>query len=230
VGGQHENRGRGTGRTPLCLWPRSSHACALRPRPVARSSICTNSIVADHRHLRAGDVAEFRLRFDDDLIEAGPPTQVGQSPTAELEGTIVSLAPFVVSSEGLALTITVPTGVTLPGGLATGQRIELTMHVGSGNVFTLVAVDELENARVDVNGFVVSSTATQLVLNANGTMFTFSARAGTTLPVLANGTLVEARGVRQNGTITLERLRVEDNRDGDGDDSGDGGHDGGGHH
>ena len=66
-----------------------------------------------------------------------------------------------------------------------------------------------------MKGFVTSSTATQIVVNANGTMFTFVAPTGATLPVLATGTFVEVRGLRQNGTITLTRLRVEDNGDGD---------------
>jgi hypothetical protein len=40
-----------------------------------------------------------------------------------------------------------------------------------------------------------------------------------TLPVIATGTLVEARGVTIDGVLTLTRLRVED-----GDGGGDGGH------
>lgn len=188
----------------------------------------------DHGGLHPGDVAEFRIRFDDDdLIEAAPPAQVGQVATARIEGTIVSLSPFVVATEGLPLTITVPAGMTLPTTLAPGERIELTVQVGTGNTFTLVAIDEVENANpaaqaqeVEVKGFVTSSTTTHIVVNANGRMFTFVAPTGTTLPVLSVGTFVEVRGLRQNGTITLTRLRVEDDDGGgDGDSgSGDGGH------
>jgi hypothetical protein len=190
---------------------------------------------SDHGDLRAGDVADFRVRFDedDDLVEEAPPVQVGQAAVARIEGTIVSLSPFVVSTEGLPLTITVPAGVTLPAGLAAGQRIELTVQIGTGNTFTLVAIDEDENAlpavqaqEVEVKGSVVSSTASQLVVTSNGRMFTFTAPAGTTLPVLAAGTFVEVRGIQQSGTLTAERVRVEDqNGDGDG-----GGHDGDGGH
>lgn len=195
---------------------------------------------ADDGRLRVGEVADFRIRFDDDeLVEAAPPLPVGQAATARIEGTILSLAPFVISTEGLPLTIAVPAGVTLPAGLAAGQQIELTVHVGSGNVFTLVAIDEIESENADVqgqevevDGLVVGSTATQLVLSVNGTMLTFAPRAGATLPVLPLGAHVEARGVRTNGSITLERLRAEDNtEDGDGDSGGHGGGDdgGGGH-
>jgi hypothetical protein len=186
---------------------------------------------SDHGELEPGDVAEFRLRFDDDdeLVEEAPPVQVGQASTVRIEGAIVSVSPLVVSVRGLPVTITVPAGMTLPAGLAAGGRIELTVQIGTGNTFTLVAVDEIENAvaqaqEVEVKGSVSSSTAAQIVVNVNGAMFTFVAPAGTTLPVLPTGTFVEVRGLRQNGTITLTRLRVED------DDHSGGGDDGGGHH
>lgn len=191
----------------------------------------------DHGGLRVGDVGEFRVRFDDDdLVEDAPPAQVGQAGTARIEGTIISVSPFVVRAETLPLTITVPAGMTLPATLAVGQRIELTVEVGAANTFTLVAIDEAPQAvpaaqaeEVEVKGFVTASTASQLVVNVNGTTFTFAAAAGTTLPVLPTGTFVEARGVRQNGTITLTRLEVEDGHGGD-DDGGHSGSGGGGHH
>jgi hypothetical protein len=109
---------------------------------------------SDHGGLHSGDVARFRVRFDDDddLVQAGAATEVGQANTAEIEGRIVSLSPFVVSMEGLPLTITVPAGMTLPASLAVGDRIELTVEVGSGNTFTLVSIDENENEQGDDHG------------------------------------------------------------------------------
>lgn len=146
---------------------------------------------AHHGDLRPGDIAEFRIRFDDDdVVEAAPPAQLGQAATARIEGAIISLAPFAVSLEGLPLTITVPAGMSLPAMLAVGQRIELTVQVGPANTLTLVAIDDVENVNpaaaaqeVEVKGFVTSSTATQIVVNANGELLTFAAPAGTTLPV-----------------------------------------------
>jgi hypothetical protein len=202
---------------------------------------------ADDHELRPGVVGEFRVRiYDDDLFEEAPVLVLGQIATVRIEGNVVSVSPFVVSVEGLPLTITVPTGMTLPSGLAAGSRIELTVSatVGANNVFTLVAIDEIENQNVnnvvvpqevEVTATVVSSTPTQIAVASGGTTFTFNAPAGTTLPTLPVGTSVEARGFSQNGVLTLERLQVED-RDDDGGGSGsggggsgDGGHDGGGH-
>jgi len=73
----------------------------------------------------------------------------------------------------------------------------------------------------------VSSTATQIVIASGGSTFTFTAPTGATLPILAQGTFVRARGVTRNGVLILERLRLED--DGDSGGGGDGGGDGGGH-
>jgi hypothetical protein len=193
----------------------------------------------DHGGLRPGDIGEFRVRFDDDdVVETAPPAQVGQATTARIEGSIVSLSPFVVSLDRLPLTITVPPGTALPASLAAGQRIELTVQVGAANALTLVSVGEVEDENanpgvqaqeIEAKGFVTSSTTAQLVVDANGMMFSFVAQPEATLPVIPVGTFVEVRGLQQNGTITLSRLRVEDGNSGDSG-SGDGGDDGGGHH
>jgi hypothetical protein len=197
----------------------------IRVRHAAR----TTASAHDDGELRAGAIGDFRIRFDDDGLVAEHVDQVGQAGSVRIEGGVVSLSPFIVSLEGLPVTITVPAGITLPAGLAVGQRLELTVQVGAGNVFTLVAIDEVENENpaaapgqeVEVRGAVVTSTASEIVVSTGKATFTFEAPAGVTLPILAPGTRVEARGVSRNGVITLERLRL--------DDSGDGGDDGGGH-
>jgi hypothetical protein len=126
--------------------------------------------------------------------------------------------------------------------LRPGQRIELSVQVGAANTFRLAAINRIENENanpaaqareVEVKGFVTSSTTTQIVVNANGTMLTFVAPAGGTLPVLPTGTFVEVRGLNNNGVITLTRLRTDDNdgggaSGGSGDDGGHGGSGGGG--
>ena len=117
--------------------------------------------VSDHGGLQAGDVAEFRVRFDDDeLVEERPPVQVGQASIVRIEGAVVSVSPLVVSVEGLPVTITLPVGVTLPAALAPGRRIELAVQIGTANTFTLVAIDEIQNENpvaqaqeVEVEGF-----------------------------------------------------------------------------
>jgi hypothetical protein len=155
-----------------------------------------------------------------------------QAGSVEIEGRVVSVSPFVVSLEGLPITITVPAGITLPAALTAGDRIELTVQVAPGNVFTLVSIDELDNAQqeadeVEVQGSVVASTSSKLSVLSHGTTFTFAAPAGVTLPILPMGTFVEAKGVTVNGVLTLVRVKVEDDDGGGHDDGGgDGGHDG----
>jgi hypothetical protein len=184
---------------------------------------------SDHGGIRAGSIAEFRVRIDDDDLFEEEAIVVGQAGDVEIEGAVVSVSPLVVSVEGLPITITVPAGMTLPAALAAGQRIELIVHTAPGNVFTLVAIEEIENANqigvkeeVRVKGFVVSSSPTQIVVSSRGSVFTFAAPTGVTLPTLAVGTFVEVRGRSVHGVLTVERLKLED-----GDDDGSGeGHDG----
>ena len=189
-----------TGRSVITI----HHRAARRP---ASSS--------DHGGLRPGTIADFRVRIDDDDLFENHAIVVGQAGDVEIEGGLVSVSPLVVSVEGLPITITVPATVTLPVALAAGQRIELIVHVTAPNVFTLVAIEEIENANetleeVEVEGFVTASSTTQITVNSRGAAFTFAAPPGVTLPVLPIGTFVEARGAKVNGVLTVERLKIED--------------------
>ena len=189
-------------------------------------TIHTRSAHAASRHdgEEKGDLGEFEVEFEHgDLVEDDF-TPVSPSGTVEIEGDLVSVSPLVVSLEGLPIEITVPGGMTLPP-LTPGQEVELFVQAGAGNTFTLVSIgkadneDENEN-EVEAKGTVTNSTTSQITIDAGGAMLTFAAPAGHTLPVIATGTFVEARGVTINGVLTLTRLKIED------DDGGGGGGDG----
>lgn len=178
-----------------------------------------------------GEMGEFRIEFRHDELFEDDFVPVAQSGTVEIEGVLVSVSPLVVSLEGLPIQITVPSGVTLPP-LTPGQEVELVVQTGAGNAFTLVSIqneDQNEDNEVEATGLVTDSTTSQITIDAGGAPLTFAAPAGTTLPIVATGTCVEARGVTVNGVLTLTRLRTEDNGDNSGsDDHGGCGRDGGG--
>jgi hypothetical protein len=166
-----------------------------------------------------GEIGEFRVKIDDDKLFEDDFTPVALSGTVEVEGVLVSVSPLVVSLEGLPIEITVPSGITLPA-LTPGQEVELIVQAGAGNTFTLVSIqgeneDENEN-EVEAKGVVTDSTTSHITIDAGGATLTFAAPAGVTLPVIATGTFVEARGVTINGVLTLTRLRVEDDGGGGG--------------
>ena len=174
-----------------------------------------------------GDIGEFEIEFESGgLVDTGFDS-VSSSSTIQIEGTLVSVSPLVVSIEGLPVEITVPSGVTLPP-LNPGQEVELAVQTGAGNTFTLVSIQQgagEHEEEVEARGTVTNSTASQITIDAGGAMLAFAAPAGTTLPVVAQGTSVEARGVTIDGVLTLTRLKAED---GSGDGGGDGGGQGGG--
>jgi hypothetical protein len=166
-----------------------------------------------------GDLGEFEVEFEHDGLVEGGFTPASDSGTVRVEGVLVSVSPLVVSIDGLPIEITVPSGITLPP-LTPGEEIELTVQTGAGNTFTLVSINAGENEdedRVEAKGTVTDSTQSQITIDAGGALVTFAAPAGVTLPVLAQGTFVEARGVTIDGVLTLTRLRVEDDGDGGGD-------------
>lgn len=164
-----------------------------------------------------GDIGEFEVRFDRDGLVEDDFVPASQSGTVEVEGVLVSVTPLVVSIEGLPVEITVPSGLTLPA-LTPGDEVELIVQTGAGNTFTLVSISAEDNENqdeVEAKGTVTNSTPSQITIDAGGAMVTFAAPAGVTLPVLAQGTFVEARGITVNGVLTLTRLRVEDDGGGD---------------
>lgn len=173
---------------------------------------------------RVGTMGEFELEIENEGLFENGFEAVTQTGTVEIEGRLVSGSPLVVSIEGLPIEITVPSTITLPP-LTPGQEIELTVQAGTGNTFTLVSVDEdavQAQEEVEAKGTVVSSSATQITIDAGGATLTFAAPTGVELPVLATGTSVEVRGVTIGGVLTVQRLRVEEG-DGDGGGGGDGG-------
>jgi hypothetical protein len=172
---------------------------------------------------RKGEMGEFRIEFRHGELFEDDFTPVAQSGTVEIEGTLVSVSPPVVSLEGLPIEITVPSGMTLPP-LTPGQEVELVVQTGAGNTFTLVSIqneDENEQNEVEAEGLVTNSTTSQITIDAGGALLTFAAPANTTLPIIATGTCVEARGVTINGVLTLTRLETE-NADSGSDDHGGG--------
>ena len=124
-----------------------------------------------------------------------------------------------------------PRGFTLPSGLAVGSVVEARGEMADG-VLTLTRI-ELQNEdgeqEVEAEGTVTAldTAAGSITIQTNGggddssdhdggggggsTTFTFAIPAGFTLPDgLAVGSSVEARGDSVNGTLTLTRIRLDD--------------------
>jgi FtsP/CotA-like multicopper oxidase with cupredoxin domain len=179
----------------------------------------SRALASHHDGQREGEIGEFEIEFEHgDLVEHGF-TAAPASGTVEIEGDLVTVTPLVVSVEGLPIEITVPSGMTLPP-LTPGQELELTVQTGAGNTFTLVSIqsgDDEDQNEVEAKGTVTDSTTSQITIDTGDATLTFAAPAGQTLPVIATGTLVEARGVSIDGVLTLTRLRTEDGDGGGGD-------------
>jgi hypothetical protein len=177
------------------------------------------ALASRHDGPQRGEIGEFEIEFEHGNLVEGGFTPASPSGTVQIEGDLVSVSPLVVSLEGLPIEITVPSSMTLPP-LTPGQEVELVVQTGPGNTFTLVSIEQGVNEdedEVEAKGPVTNSTTSQITVDAGGATITFAAPAGQTLPVIATGTMVEARGVTVNGVLTLTRLRIEDCSGGGGD-------------
>lgn len=130
------------------------------------------------------------------------------------------------------VTFAIPDGFTLPDGLADGSVVEARGELVD-NVLTLTRIElkteDGDQAEVEAEGTVTAldTTAGTITIQSNdgggdssssndgggggGSTFTFSIPAGFTLPDgLAVGSAVNARGDIIDGTLTLTRIRLDD--------------------
>src|SRR5213592_4843600 len=79
-------------------------------RQLRRSTLVSTggSVIRIHRaardDLRAGSIARFRVRIADDELVEQDVKSLAQAANVEIEGRVVSVAPLVVSLEGLPIT------------------------------------------------------------------------------------------------------------------------------
>ena len=169
--------------------------------------------------------------------------QVGQTGMVSLEGTISALSSgslVLAVEEGALTTVTIPASITLPSMIAAGDRVELLTQVAAG-VFTLVTIQDDhaaatssrgtnmsgsgssssasgDQAEVEAEGLVTSVGSGTLTVQGgdNASGVTFTVPAGFTLPTLATGDRVHARGtLNPDGTITLVKLELQHPEGGD---------------
>ena len=126
------------------------------------------------------------------------------------------------------VTFAIPDGFTLPDGLAAGSVVEARGEMVD-NVLTLTRIElksEDGDQEVEAEGTVTAldTVAGSITIQAGGSgdnssddeggsagTFTFAIPAGFTLPDgLAVGSAVKARGAIVDGTLTLTRLRLDD--------------------
>jgi hypothetical protein len=193
--------------------------------------------------LRAGDRVEVRVNISRSGLGAGSITSLGHSGSLQLEGIFLGIADsklrLAVEHRGEVF-VAVPAGFQLPQ-LQPGDEIELIVDVAADGAFTLVSVqsdDEddddgegigEDNGKIEVNGTITQlGDGTITVQSHGGSPVTCAVPGGVDLSAFHLQDRVEMKCADVNGTLTLSRLKTEDDEDDDGgDDDGDddGGHD-----
>jgi hypothetical protein len=187
--------------------------------------------------MRPGTIVNARVRISRGALSAPRLLAAGQATVFEAEGTIASLSPLELTVEhGVTITLTVPAALQLPSSLSVGDRVEAIVQF-DGTTYTLVTltvedqgqgngggVGE-EQGRVEAEGTVTALTDTSITVQPSdddgeqgSSPVTFAIPAGFDLHGVKKNDRVEAKGTMVNGVLTLSKLELKD--EGQGDDNG----------
>jgi hypothetical protein len=179
---------------------------------------------------QAGDEVQVEVELGDDAVGTTVQSE-GQAPLIEFSGVVTAIdsTSFTVSDDGISTVIQLPAGDTLPAVVQVGSEVEVVASI-SGSTLTLTTIkldDEGsmdnggssvdDNGQVKAEGFVTALDSGSITIQPgdNASPTTFAIPDGFTLPNgLAVGSVVEARGDMENGTLTLTRIELK-NEDGD---------------
>lgn len=175
--------------------------------------------------------AEVAFSGGSDVADAMQAT--GQAPLVDFSGVVTAIDPasFTMSSDGIATVVQLPEGVTLPPLVQVGSDVEVVASI-SGSTLTLTTIkldgDSSGNdggtnvddqGEVQAEGFVTALGSSSITIQPgdNASPATFAIPTGFTLPSgLVVGGSVEARGEMVSGVLTLTRIDLKNDGEGEG--------------
>lgn len=153
---------------------------------------------------------------------------IGTTSLISLEGTlnVVSASSLSITSEdGVVTQVSVPSTITLPSTIQSGQEAELVASYSAGT-FTLVtlSVDNSATAssqgvsqfgdenQIEIEGLVVASSTTSLTIQPGDGASAVTLAVPSTIDVSSAtvGTFVHAHATMVNNVLTLTDIRLED--------------------
>jgi hypothetical protein len=184
-----------------------------------------------NRHHRAGDRVQVQVRIGRNGLTATSFKDLGHANSLELEGIFLDVKGdqlrLAVEQRG-EIFVTVPSGFQLPP-LKPGDEIELDVSVdATTGAFTLLSIrtddeEDGEHGNVEVSGTITNLTDTSITVtpggdegdsanddDGNGLPVTCAVTDKALLAGFQMNDKVEMRCAMVNGTLTLARLKKED--------------------
>jgi hypothetical protein len=188
-------------------------------------------LLASAARVHPGERVEAEVEFSHGETIGHTVQENGDAPMIEFSGVVTAIdaTSFTVSSDGISTVVQLPAGVVLPPLIQVGSEVEVVASI-SGSTLTLTTIkldDESsednggssvdDQGRVEAEGFVTALDSSSITIQPgdNASPVTFAIPTGLALPSgLIVGSVVEARGDIESGTLTLTRLELK-TEDGD---------------
>jgi uncharacterized protein DUF5666 len=180
---------------------------------------------------KAGDEIQVEVELGDEEAVGTTVQSTGQASLIEFSGVVTAIdsTSLTVTDDGISTVVQLQAGVGLPAAVHVGSEVEVVASI-SGSTLTLTTIkldDEssMDNGgssvdnqgRVKAEGFITALDSSSITIQPgdNASPTTFAIPPGFTLPAgLTVGSVVEARGDLENGTLTLSKVELT-NEDGD---------------
>jgi hypothetical protein len=182
---------------------------------------------------RPGHEVTADVELSDDGPVGTKVEDAGEAPVIDFSGVVTAIGPtsFTVKTDGIATVVQLPAAVVLPAVVQVGSEVEVVAAI-DGSTLTLEAIKldgespgddggtDVDQGQVKVEGFVtgLDTTAGSITVQPgdNASPVTFTIPTGFALPSgIAVGSVVEARGEIVAGVLTLTRIELRNNEDGD---------------
>jgi hypothetical protein len=183
-------------------------------------------LLASAASVHSGERVDAEVEFSHGRTVGRTVHENGDAPLIDFSGVVTAIGTtsFTVSSDGISTVVQLPDGIQLPSLVHVGSEVEVVAAISNSSLtLTTIKLDDEssqdnggssvdDQGGVRAEGFVVALDSSSITIQPgdNASPVNFAIPTGFTLPSgLVVGSVVEARGDVENGSLTLTRLELK---------------------